>query len=131
MAEKIKISAMANKIIDELEAYSDEIADTVDKDVTAVAKESVKKLNDTSPNRNGGYSEGWKVKTVSSKRGNKRTVVHNTEYRLTHLLENGHDIKRDGKIIGYSDAIPHIAPVEEWAEEELQKRIEEDIGNAN
>ena len=44
-------------------------------------------------------------------------------YPLAHLLENGH-AKRGG---GRTAPIVHIKPVEEWAIEEVQKTIKEEV----
>ena len=60
---------------------------------------------------------------VERENGKISVVVHNREYRLTHLLEHGHKA-RDGS---RAKAIPHIAPVEEWAVSEAMKAIEKAV----
>ncbi len=45
------------------------------------------------------------------------------EYRLTHLLEDGH-AKRDG---GRTKAMPHIQKHEQDAVQEFERRVEEVI----
>ncbi len=108
------------------EGYSAEVAEEVGKAIKEVATESVKKLKQASPRRPGGgeYAEGWK-KTVESGGLIVEATVHGgpKTYPLAHLLENGH-AKRGG---GRTDPIVHIKPVEEWAIEEVQKRIKEKV----
>lgn len=87
-----------------------------------VAKKAVKKLKQTSPKGEGTwkghYKNGWMTKKVDGKR-----VIANKKYQLTHLLEYGHDIKRNGVVIGYAPAKPHIKLVEEWAQDEFEDEV--------
>jgi hypothetical protein len=56
------------------------------------------------------------------------TVVYNrTMPGLTHLLENGHVIRNKKGDYGRTSGKKHIKPVEEWAVDELPRRIMEDI----
>lgn len=126
MKSVIKSADLTSAVMAELENYSDEIAEQVDNDVTEVSELAAEKLKETSPKNQGDYAKGWGVTVTNSKRGNKRVVVHNKKhYRLTHILEKGH-VNRGGK--GRTQAQPHIAPVEDWAADELPRRIAEDIG---
>ena len=113
-------------------AQMEELLEEIDKDVqksakdniNTVAKESVQKLKNTSPKKSGSYAKGWGVK----KEGDMDVIVHNrTDYQLTHLLENGHVIRNKKGTYGRTRGIKHIAPVEEWAIDELPRRIIEDI----
>ena len=52
-------------------------------------------------------------------------VVHNKKKPgLTHLLERGHQSNRGGRVKG----IVHIKPVEEWCNEEFERRAEARLG---
>ena len=119
----------------EINSILQEYASAVDKCVleveTAVSKEAIKKLKSTSPKakRNGGhkhYADDWKVDN-KSKKHYSHTIIHNKQYQLTHLLEKGHDIVRNGKVVGHANAQPHIKPVEEWVKTEVEKQIENQI----
>lgn len=95
----------------------------------AVAKEAIKKLKATSPRnqKNGGhkhYADDWKI-DATMKKNYCKFVIKNNQYRLTHLLENGHDVVSHGKKAGHVAGRPHIKPVEEWANKEVEKRIKE------
>ena len=71
------------------------------------------------------YAKGWTPKKVG-----KQTVIHNrTDYQLTHLLENGHDVISHGKKVGHFDGITHIAPVEKQVIEKMTEEVEKGIDN--
>lgn len=96
-----------------------------------VANEAVKKLKSTSPKKTKGkkaghYAKSWEV-DKKSKQNYAQTIIHNKDYQLTHLLENGHDIIRNGKVVGHAKAQPHIKPVEEWVKKEMEERIREKL----
>lgn len=118
----INLEDKLGRILDE---YMDDVEETANKVINQVAKEAAQKLKDTSPRDTGKYAEGWTVK-----KGKKLdAVVHNaTRPGLTHLLEESHPIRNQFGTWGRSTARPHIAPVREWAEEEVVKRIEEALG---
>lgn len=115
----INLEDELGRILDE---YMDDVEETANKVINQVAREAAQKLKDTSPRDTGKYANGWTVK-----RGKKLdAVVYNaTRPGLTHLLEESHPIRNQFGTWGRSTARPHIAPVREWAEEEVVKRIEE------
>ena len=93
--------------------------------IDEVSKEAVKKLKSASPKgRTKLYARGWKRQIERGRTKVGATVYggKNT-YPLAHLLENGH-AKRGG---GRTNPIVHIKPVEDWAVEEVQKRIREKV----
>ena len=121
MAKTESVSAQMKELLDEIDS---DIQKSAKDNINTVAKESVQKLKNTSPKRTGSYAKGWSVK----KEGDMDVVVHNkTDYQLTHLLENGHVIRNKKGTYGRTNGIKHIAPVEEWAVDELPRRIMEDI----
>ncbi|MBO7206498.1 MAG: HK97 gp10 family phage protein [Kiritimatiellae bacterium] len=91
----------------------------------SVADQCVKKLKATSPKNRAHtkYAKSWKSKKIDD-----GYVVYNEKAGLTHLLENGHDVVRNGVKVGRARAIPHIKPVEEDGKklfvEEVEKEIE-------
>lgn len=113
-----------------LAQYTSDVNMTIQSVVDTTARDAAQKLRATSPRAPGGgdYAKSWAVK---KERG--RAVVYSRapHYRLTHLLENGHDIVRDGKKIGHVDPQVHIKPVEEWTQEEIEKRLEEALGHVD
>ena len=112
-----------------LEEYSEEVQDVTNDAIQKIAKESVQKLKNTSPKRpgHGEYARGWTIKREKG-RGNIATlIVHNKQYQLTHLLENGHIVRNKKGTYGRAPAIKHIKPVEEEANTELPQEIERQL----
>lgn len=121
MAKTESVAAQMKELLDEVDK---DVQKSAEKNINLVAKESVAKLKNTSPVKTGSYAKGWGTK----KQGDMDVVVHNrTDYQLTHLLENGHVIRNKKGTYGRTRGIKHIAPVEEWAVDELPRRIIEDI----
>lgn len=115
------LTVQMQKILDE---YVKEVNDAAKEAVESVTKESVKMLKATSPKGPEGYARGWSVKKIDS----KFAVVHNAKMPgLTHLLENGHVIKNQFGTYGRARAIPHIKPVETWANAEFENRIMKEL----
>lgn len=121
MANTGSVAVQMKQVLDEI---NKDVEESARKNIDRTAKESVQKLRNTSPKKTGSYAKGWGAK----KQGDMDVVVHNrTDYQLTHLLENGHVIKNKKGTYGRTHGIKHIAPVEEWASDELPRRIMEDI----
>ena len=121
MAKSGSISVQMAELLDEVDK---EVQESARKNIDGVAKESVQKLRNTSPVKTGSYAKGWSTK----KQGDMDVVVYNrTDYQLTHLLENGHVIRNKKGTYGRAPAHKHIKPVEEWAIDELPRRILEGI----
>lgn len=103
-----------------LKGYEAEAVEKLTETITEVTKESVKKLKATSPKHTGEYAKHWTY-TIEKSRLKVGAVVFGDKptYRLAHLLEKGY-AKRGG---GFVPGRPHIAPVEEWASDEVINRF--------
>lgn len=100
-----------------------------------VGKEAVKKLKATSPvnprgKHSGRYAKGWTYERGKKAKNYKGSgVVRNkTDPQLTHILEYGHPLVRNGKVVGNVEAIEHIRPVADWCSDEIEKRLTKSIG---
>lgn len=118
--------SVADQLAEILDGYDKEVREAVEKDIEKVAKDTAKKLKQTSPKESGEYAKNWAVK---NDRRSKTTIVYNKAptYRLTHLLEKGHVIRNQYGTWGRTNAEPHIAPAEQEAVADLVKKVEEDI----
>jgi hypothetical protein len=107
-----------------LNDFQEDVQEATQKAIQSVAKQAVKKLKNESPKRTGKYAKGWAVETEKGRVSFKATVYGKSgTYQLAHLLENGHAKRGGGRVPG----IEHIAPVEQWATNEVQKEIKQRI----
>lgn len=121
---------LAAAIQAELNAYSEEVtkgvkaaADQVAKEVNETIKEHV-----TFTERSGDYVKAFRTKKTYEDLNKKVNTwyVKDPEYRLTHLLENGHALPQGGR----ADAFPHIKYGQELAEKRMLELSEEAAKNA-
>lgn len=132
-----KTSSVTIQMQDIFEEYTKDVKRAMNNSADVVAKEGLQKLRNTSPRKTGDYARGWAIKRQRGTAGiNTVTLYNKTEYSLTHLLENPHEIvNRDhqGNLRSYGDTsvghgqIVHIEPVEQWANEELPREIEREL----
>lgn len=116
------VQIQMEKLLDE---YCEEVKKVTEASAKSTAQDTCNLLKQTSPvngsgSRAGRYARGWRVKSQDG-----GYIVHNaTDYQLTHLLENGHDIyNRFGGSFGRSRANPHISNAEAFGIREFPIRI--------
>lgn len=134
MAKKVRPINLEKAVSEVLKEFGDECLTVLDQSVKEVADEATEKLKNVTtfaPGRHpsGDYSKDWVNDEMPTARLKVKRVVHNEDhYRLTHLLENGH-VSRNGtgRTFGRVPAYPHIAPVNQWAEQELPRKVKEKL----
>jgi hypothetical protein len=113
----------------ELSEYIDKFAETTRDAMEEVGEQSVDDLHSAGDFKGTGkYRRGWKCKIEESARKGYMATVYNTKYQLTHLLENGHNIRYHGRKVGYAKAHPHIAEVNDKVPDRLVKALQEKNG---
>ena len=128
MNDKISIGSFDVSIGAILKDYKYQIDDTTKQIIKDVAKESANIVKEHTPSN---WSSDYKRQIVAStpkvERGNYASYVHlkGDNYRIAHLLENGHALVRGGRTLGRARAFPHFKYGEEYAERELPKRLED------
>ena len=110
---------------DILDDYYVEVKQETETAFKQVAKETTSYLRSISPKqsgspRSGRYARGWRWSWEYGE-----TIIYNqTDWQLTHLLEDGHAIKnRFGGPFGHYGGVKHILKAEERAGEQLPIRI--------
>lgn len=111
-----------------LHEYTESVTETVQRVTNDLAKQGLSKVKAASPvsgksPKRSAYKSGWRKKVQTSRIG-ASAIIYNEKYPgLVHLLEKGHALRNGGR----TSAKPHVAPVQEWMNDELKKRIKEAI----
>lgn len=140
--EHVTIDNMRNKTQLILDQYDDDVADAVRVVVQQLGDETAERTRQASAAAfpagkkwsTGAYAKGWRSELTEGRNFETATVHNKTRYRLAHLLENGHVVAGGTKRSNAKTFVagkPHIADVEKWANEELEKRLAEVLGDGN
>lgn len=125
--KKCSPDGFAAALSETLREYNDKVIDRVDKAAETVAEETNEEIkrNITFRRRRGDrYVKAFRIKNTSDKLNKSRTWhAAAPNYRLTHLLENGH-AKRGG---GRTQAYPHIKCGEELAKRRMLELVKEAV----
>lgn len=126
MSESISADKLAAEIMRQMREYTEEAKKVTRKVALKASWEAVNLLKEASPKSEGGgeYAENW-----SRTKDKYDITVYNKgpTYRIAHLLEKGHQLRRGGRKVGKVRAYPHIEKVEkecvEYYIEELERRL--------
>ena len=119
-----QLAATINSILNE---YADDCGDVLLDAVKKTTKQATKELKSSGiggfRDRTGKYRKGWKSKVEESRLSVEGVVYQGAQPGLTHLLEYGH-AKQNG---GRTRAFPHIAEVNDSAQENFEKELIEKL----
>lgn len=145
MADTIDIDKLTQSLKEIAFRQCGEVSNKVFKGIDKIARETQNEVKNLSPvykerypagvkgrdkGDNGGkYQKGWTT-TVLNRNGTYRKTVHNTNYRLVHLLELGHLTRKGtgyttGKGKEYARVFKHIETAYQHAEEKVNALLEE------
>ena len=125
MANNVKISGgtSLDSIIEDAFKNSEIVVEKVASECSYKAAKVARDLVRTGISHGRKYNSGWKIK-----RNKDEAIVYNaSQPGLTHLLENGHDIVRNGQKVGHAEGIPHIKPAEEIASKRFVEMVKEQL----
>lgn len=131
MAKRVGVSMLALELEGLLKEETSMVLQVTEEAVKHVAQSTVKQIREEVkiqfPDGTGDYAKSWaqKVDTSSKARGKIDRIVYSRKpnYRLTHLLENGHAKVNGGRVEGR----PHIAPAEQASERLIMYLIKKGI----
>lgn len=104
MSDSISLDQLSEAINKELTLYSNHVIEGVKKEAKKSMGQLVKKTKETAPvgKRRKHYRDSIRSKKLSE---NSRSVTYlwyvaGSDYRLSHLLENGHALRNGGRVEG-------------------------------
>ena len=111
---ELEVEDLAGAIQEALKQYGDDVTEYVKKKVDTTADDVMQSIKDHVTFNGKDYVKAFRLKTTKNEPYNKEKTWYVKEpyYRLTHLLERGHQ-KRNG---GRTRAYPHIKYGQEIAE---------------
>lgn len=125
-----KYGSLAKTINEELMNVGVQVNEEMQEVFDRVGKEAAQKLRETSPKNpkgkhSGRYAKGWTYEKGKRSTSHQAVgVVRNkTDPQLTHLLEYGHPLVRNGKVVGNVDPKEHIRPVAEWVADTVESQL--------
>lgn len=124
---KTKVDQMDVLISKALEDYKNLTMGEVKKAAKSAAKTVKDEITATAPHKTGKYRDSWITKTVVDTSSQIDIVIFSkNRYMLTHLLENGHALRRGGRLLDKRvPGKPHIRPAEEKGVAQFERDIEE------
>lgn len=130
----IDIDDFASALAKELSNYSLDVAKQVRQAVQEESKKMLKDIKRDSPKRTGSYKKAMALKTEVDNvyELKKRWYVKDPDYRVSHLLEYGHDVTKEkrGPKIGEARPKPHIEKNEDKAQKAFYERVVKIFENA-
>lgn len=92
---KTDINGLSDAISDIMNDYSTNVRETVNIEIDKAAKSLKKSISADAPVLTGTQKKSWRVTKEKLAGGDIKAIVHSTDYRKVHLLENGH-VTRNG-----------------------------------
>lgn len=127
MAKTVKPEDLGAAIQQELELYSEGVADRVNAASKSAAEKLKKLTKATAPVASGSFRKNIAVKEVDAGHGTKKYIWHvkAPDHRLTHLLVHGHATKNGGR----TKADPFLKDALETVLPEYEQAVEEAVQN--
>ena len=119
----VKPENLDTAISDILENYATDITEAVNEQTEKSADRLKKDVAADSPVKTGKQKKSWRVTKEKLAGRSIVAIVHSTDYRKVHLLENGH-LTRDG--VTRTKPIRYVST----NEEKIVKQYEQDVAEA-
>lgn len=136
MSERIKVDGLAGAVMAALNEYRELAFSVVEDAVEQAAQETARELRG-SIDAAGIGGTGKYRRSISQKRADeggtyaisREVYARAPHYRLTHLLESGHDVKnrKGGPVLGRTRAFPHWEQADAFAENRVVALVEDGL----
>ena len=101
MSRRVKPEELTGSLVQVLTQYADDVTDQINAVGEATMKELVQATRRTAPKESGDYRKAITSTRVRGMGGDRFVwYARGKEGRLTHLLVHGHDVVRDGRVVG-------------------------------
>ena len=114
------INALDDVLADVLNDYATDVRDAVNATTEQVANELKKAISADAPVKTGKQKKSWRVTKEKVSGLDLVAIVHSTDYRKVHLLENGH-VTRNG--VTRTKSIRYVGKNEEAMERDYPERL--------
>lgn len=114
------INALDDVLADVLNDYATDVRDAVNMTTEQVANELKKAISADAPVKTGKQKKSWRVAKEKVAGLDLVAIVHSTDYRKVHLLENCH-VTRNG--VTRTKAIRYVGKNEEAMERDYPERL--------
>lgn len=131
MIVKATLENLDQEIVEQLKDWANgDLRRAVNEAVKETAETAAKMLRQGGPyqERTGGYTKDWDSKLRKGKYTSEIITEHvynKKHYRLTHLLEKGHQSRNGGRVKAYEHIKPTYDVVEQLAISNIGKRVRE------
>lgn len=129
-ARPVQIDQLAERMMGLMHEYVDLADEGMKKAVRKTATSVKKEISANARKRTGNYAKSWTIKIVDAESHKiSATVYSKFAMQLSHLIEDGHDVKRErnGPVIGHAKDYPHIKPARVNGEKMLVKLIQKEL----
>lgn len=89
------MTSLDEQLQDVLDNYATDLRAAINADTEAAAQKLKKAISAEAPVKSGKQKKSWRVEREYLGGVDLKTIVHSTDFRKVHLLENGH-LTRDG-----------------------------------
>lgn len=118
------MSGFDDALSDVLDNYATNLREAINADTEAAAQKLKKAIQAEAPVKTGKQKKSWRITKEYLGGIDLKTVVHSTDYRKVHLLENGH-VTRNG--MTRTKAYHYISSNQERIIKEYEEQVAETI----
>ena len=126
-SQKVKIDRFEKAVNDALDEYKEGGLTNFRNAIRSLTREALNRVKEAAPEKTGKYRKSLRSKYQDTFTGGKGEVYATApHWRLTHLLENGHEVYYFGHKTGRrSREFPHWKKGQEFIEEQWKKKVED------